>query len=304
MTTFTKPPIKNLSVSRIEKAMLCPKHYKLKVIDKIPEPASWVAHGGIVVHGVIEDALKTFGRTGKHPSWQEMDDHYTKGWNDQQLKTEGKDDFIGWKDDPKEPPEKVMADCRPLVRLAREEALPRYRPWILDDRPVVEYRLDLELESAVGPFPIIGYMDLLDDSGAIVDWKTTSPGKDGQVSQRKLKGWLQNAAYSLWAWPIVGEEVVRCQKVFLVKGPTPRVEYSNFTVGPKQRKFFLEVASEVWRMTVQGGFPANTNTWMCRPDFCSYYQVCRGEIDSEIDGELAEEIQGETPAASAGEEMF
>jgi hypothetical protein len=70
--------------------------------------------------------------------------------------------------------------------------------------------------------------------------------------------------------------------VFLVKGTAglePQVVVSNFTVGPKHRKFFTDVAAEVWQMTVQGGFPANTNTWMCKPDWCAYYAVCKGEID-------------------------
>lgn len=279
------PPIRNLSVSRIEKAMLCPKHYKLKVLDKIPEPASWVAHGGIVVHEIVEDALKTFARTGLYPSWQDMDDRFDIVWNNEQLKTEGKDSYIGWKEDPLEPYEKVKAECRPLVRLAREEALPHYRPMILDGRPVVEHRIDLELESKIGSFPVIGYIDLLDEAGFLADWKTTSLNKEGKVSDRKMKGWFQSGMYSIWAWPIVGEEELPCRKVFLVKGKEPKVVVSRFTVGPRHRQFVADVASEVWQMTVQGGFPANTNTWMCSPKYCAFYEVCRGELEPEFEVE-------------------
>jgi len=270
--------------------MLCPKHYKLKFLDKIPEASSWVAHGGIVVHEIIETALKVFARTGKYPDWKDMDDQFDVVWNRQQTKTQGKDDFIGWKEDAKEPVEKVRMECRPLIRLAREEALPRYQPWMLDSGPVVEKRIDLELESAIGTFPLIGYIDLLDASGVLVDWKTTGVNKEGNVSDRKLKGWLQNAAYSLWAWPIVGEEYLPCQKVFLVKGRVPRIEYSNFKVGPKHRKFFTDVAAEVWVSTVQGGFPANPNTWMCNPKYCSYYAVCRGEVEDDDGSDQSADI--------------
>lgn len=281
MAYSQKSPIKNLSVSKIEKAMLCPKHYRLKFLDKIPEPSSWVAHGGIVVHQIVEAALKHFARTGKYEDWKDLDDRFDIVWNNEQLKTEGKDTFIGWKDDKKEPYEKVKAECRPLVRLAREEALPRYQPWMLDDGPVVERRIDLELESPIGPFPIIGYIDLLDASGVLVDWKTTGTNDKGEVSERKKKGWFQNGMYSIWGWPIVGEEYLPCQKVFLVKGPTPRVEYSNFKVGPKHRKFCTDVAADVWQMTVNGGFPANPNTWMCKPDWCFAYAICRGEVEDD-----------------------
>lgn len=279
---IAKSPIKNLSVSKIEKAMLCPKHYKLKVIDKIPEPSSWVAHGGIVVHDIIENTLKTFARTGSYPSWQEMDDQFLPTWERQQQKTESYPDFLGWKEDPKDPPEKVLAECRPLVRLAREEALPRYQPMMLEEGPAVENWIHLELESRIGPFPIIGKIDLLDAAGVLVDWKTTGVSKDGKISNRKLHGWFQSAAYSLWAWPIVGEEYLPCQKVFLVRGQN-RIQYSNFKVGPKHRKFFVEVAAATWEMTVNGGFPANPNTWMCSPEYCPYYGPCRGEAEDESD---------------------
>lgn len=281
---IARPPLKNLSVSKIEKAMLCPKHYKLKFLDRIPEMSSWVAHGGIVVHDIVEKAIKQFAHSGSYPSWQELDDRFMPTWEEKRRKTESNDDFLGWKEDPKEPVDKVLMECRPLVRLAREEALPKYQPWMLEGTPVVEQRIDLELESAIGSFPIIGYIDLLDASGTLVDWKTTGVNDKGEVSDRKLNGWLQNAAYSLWAWPIVGEEYLPCQKVFLVKGQNglePRVQYSNFKVGPQRRRFFTDVAASVWEMTVNGGFPANTNTWMCRPDWCTYFQMCRGEAEDE-----------------------
>lgn len=273
--------MRNLSVSKIEKAMLCPKHYRLKFIEKIPEPSSWVAHGGIVVHDIVENALKTFARTGKYPDWKEMDDRFLPTWEEKTKETESRDNFLGWKEDPKEPRDKVFMECRPLVRLAREAALPNYRPMILDDGPVVEYRIDLELESPIGSFPVIGYIDLLDESGLLADWKTTGVNKDGKVSERKLKGWFQNGMYSIWAWPLVGEEFLPCRKVFLVKGNPPRIEISDFKVGPKHRKFVADVSSDVWVMTQRGGFPPNPNTWMCNPEYCTYFWPCRGDVEDE-----------------------
>jgi PD-(D/E)XK nuclease superfamily len=282
MPMSSTPPIRNLSVSKIEKAMLCPKHYKLKFLDRIPEPSSWVAHGGIVVHEIVEWALKAYGQTLSYPSWQEMDDRYLPTWERKRVETESKDSFLCWKEEPEEPSEKVRDECRALLRVAADQALPLFSPWILDDEgPVVEKRIDLELESRIGPFPIIGYIDLLDASGTIVDWKTTTVNKEGKVSERKMKSWLQNAAYSIWGWPIIGEEVVPCKKVFLVRGPEPRLEISSFSVGPMHRKFFTDVAAEVWQMTVRGGFPANTNTWMCNPKYCAFYGPCKGEIDDD-----------------------
>lgn len=272
-TTNANRPMKNLSVSKIEKFVVCPKNFELSYIHKIPQPQSWKPFGGTVVHEIIENAMKEFCRTDVYPDWKTMDDRFEPTWAEKVKEMEDKPDFIGWEDDPKDPLETLKPEYRKLVRLAREEALPTIKPFIWDGSPVVERRIDLEVRTKIGPCPIIGYIDLLDASGVLMDWKST--GKE--VSNRAKGSWLQFAAYSLWAYPIVGEENLKCEKIFLVRGEgTPRIERVPFVITEKHRDHFVKLAAQVWEIINHKIFIANMDSWLC--NYCPFFQGCRGDL--------------------------
>ena len=271
----TPRPMRNLSVSKIEKAILCPLSMKYAYIDKIPQQGVWKLHAGKVVHSIIEHALREFASKGAYTDVATMDDMFEPTWDRMQEEEESKDSFIGWQDTPDDPVEKIRKEYRPLVRLAREEVLPTLSPWMIDGNPVVEWRIDLELRSRVGAIPILGFADLLSAEGVLMDWKTT----DRDVSDRAKRTWLQFAAYSLWAYPLVGEENLRCEKIFLIRGNgTPRVERVPFTVGEKHREFFVKLAAKVWEMVHHGIFLPNYESWSCKADFCAYFAGCMGDL--------------------------
>lgn len=272
-------PMKNLSVSKIEKFLLCPKNFEMSFIHQIPQSNAWKPHAGTVVHQILENAMKQFCKTDVYPSWQEMDDQYESVWEEKTKEAQEKPWFIGWQDDPKDPVETLKPDYRKLIRLAREEVLPTINPYRIDGEPVIEHRIDLEIRTKVGLCPIIGYADLLDGSGVLMDWKTTKFNEKGELSKRAQGAWLQFAAYSLWAWPLVGEEELRCEKIFLIRGAgDPAVQRVPFKIGPKHREYFTKVAAQVWETIYYGIFIANPETWLCKPDFCPYWTGCMGEF--------------------------
>jgi CRISPR/Cas system-associated exonuclease Cas4 (RecB family) len=265
--------MRNLSVSKMESYLLCPLQFRYKYVDRIPQMSVGILHAGIVVHEIVEFALKDFARNGKYADWKTLDDMFLPTWERKKAQTEGKDTFVGWKWDV--PEEQAKLRYRPLVRVAREQALPKLKPWMLGDQPMVEHRLDLELQSEVGPFQLLGYIDLLDESGILMDWKTSS--KD-EVSKRQKRLWLQFAGYSLYVWPIVGDETIHCQKIFLVPGAQPHVEWCDFHVGPAHRKYFVELAAEIWKSIHYGIYPAKNEGWHCSQDFCSFWGPCQGPL--------------------------
>lgn len=272
-------PMRNLSVTKIEKYLLCPLSFRYRYVDKIPETSSGVVHSGRVVHEIIEHALKEWAKQGTYPDWKTLDDMYEPVWEQKVREEEEKESFIGWQWNVEDPEEKVRAECRPLVRLAREEVMPKLRPMIVESGPVVEYRVDLEFKSDVGPFSMLGYIDLLDDTGLLSDWKTTK-----KVSDRAKKGWLQAASYSFWVYPMIGEEVVRSQKIFLVREEgNPHVEYAPTEVGPLHRKWFADLAAQIWKSIYYEVYPARSEGWHCSPKFCPYHGPCQEGIYKEVE---------------------
>lgn len=265
--------IRNLSVSRIEKALLCPMAFKYQYIDRIPTVSSGKFLSGNVIHEILEFAMREFGRTGKYPSWKDLDDKYEPTWAEKTSEEEKKEDFLGWDWESDDPLSKVKGDFRALLRMAVEKALPTVKPWMLGKEPVVEYKIDLEMQSAMGPFKLLGYIDFLDDSGFIGDWKTT----EKKVSDRAKRMWLQFAAYSLWAYPIVGQEDLKCKKMFLVRAREPFFEPCEFLIKQKHRDYFVKVAAAVWQMVQSAAYIPVTDTWLCKKDWCEYYAGCQGE---------------------------
>lgn len=267
-------PLKNLSVSKIEKAMLCPMAFKFQYIDRIPQPSSGRFLAGNVVHEIMEVALREYAKSGKYPEAKALDDLYEPTWAQKTQEEEARQDFLGWDWEPDDPMEKAKADYRHLIRVAREQILPTIKPWMLGKEPVIEYRIDLELRSEMGPFKLLGYADFLDDSGFLGDWKTT----ENKVSDRAKRMWLQFAGYSLWAYPIVGQENLKCQKIFLVRAKKPYFERCEFVITAKHREYFVKVAAAVWQMVQAGAYIPVTDTWFCKPGWCGYYAGCQGEF--------------------------
>lgn len=295
--------MRTLSVSKIEQAMMCGLRLKYMYVDRIPRLASWVLLAGNVLHEITEHALRQVAKTGTYPDWKELDDMFEPVWERRVSEEQAKREFLGWEHDPEDPCEKIKSEYRPLVRLAREQVLSTMRPWTLGGDPVVEHRVEIEMESDAGPFTLLGYVDLLADSGVLMDWKTT----EESVSRRQLRTWLQFAGYSIWAYPIVGKEDLPCEKIFLVRGKEPFVQRKPFVMTHHHRAWFVKAAAQVWKSIVTGVFVPNTNGWWCSSKFCPYWMGCQGEIPGELEAEAAARKEAEAAkameAANAGREV-
>lgn len=270
--------MRSISVSKIEKALLCALSMKFQYVDKIPQPSSWKLIAGNVIHEILEYALRELVKTGTYPDWKTLDDMYEPVWERRQKEEEEKSWFIGWQSDKDDPVEDIRREYRPLIRVARAEVLPTVRPWMMGQEPIIEYQVDLELKTDFGPVNLLGYIDLLDTTGVLMDWKTT----DDEVSARAQRTWLQFAGYSLFTYPIVGNEIQECEKIFLVRRKEgPLVQRVPFRVGRKHREWFVSVANQVWRAIKTNTFIPNTEGWYCKPDYCPFYAGCQGEIAGE-----------------------
>jgi CRISPR/Cas system-associated exonuclease Cas4 (RecB family) len=272
--------IKNLSVSKIEAYLKCPLAFKYRYVDKVPELTSPVLAAGSAFHAVIEHGLlaRSAGRTADP---KELDDRFGPAWDGQFREDEQKPGFLGWREDPADPLDRMKEEYRALVRLAATEVLPKICPWHIDGRPVIEHRIDLEVQSAEGPFPVVGYIDLLGHDGLLIDWKTTRDtedqgGKDEEYKRKKnARGWLQFAAYSCFTWPLTGQENQPARKIFMVRGPKPRVEHFDYVVTQAHREWFMRVAGDVWTAIKRDVYPPDNTGWWCDERFCSFYGPCQ-----------------------------
>lgn len=288
-------PMKNLSVSKIEKYLLCPMQFKNQYIDKIPSPSVGHMIAGKAIHAVIEESILQVAKTGRHMDAKTMDDHFEPTWDRMIREEEEKPWFLCWSWDPADPEEKVKREYRALIPIVCRDVFPTLRPYILDGEPVVEHRVEYELRSRVGPFKMLGFADLLEAGGILQDWKSTK-----KVSERAKRMWYQFAAYSILYYPIVGEEDLRCEKIFLVRGEDPHVERVPFTVGAKHREYFVEMAAQIWESIYHGLYLKVTDTWACKPDRCAFWSGCQGEVAKHDDSSAGPKDQAEAGGGDPG----
>jgi len=260
--------VKWLSVSKIGTFMKCPKQAHYRYVLKAPEPSFGNMIAGRVVHAVLEKALKEVIGGRPLPSVQDVDDFYEPIWRESFKEEEERDNFVTLQWDPDDKEQKVFEESRALVRLAREEVLPKIKPSL------VEHNMNFDLDAnGSGPFRVYGVVDLYEHDTVVSDWKTTT-----KVSPNAKKLDIQFCGYAVWHQLHTGCEVMPCRKIFLVRGKRPKVEETRYQVTPKHREWFTSVAAEVWKMVKGGGFVPNTSTWACSEKWCSFWNICQGEL--------------------------
>jgi CRISPR/Cas system-associated exonuclease Cas4 (RecB family) len=266
--------LRHLSPSKIETAMKCPEQFRLRYIEKIPEMSIRSMLAGRVIHKVMEHVLKGVVAGRAIPEANTLDDFFVNEWERQTNEEEGKENHIGWSEDPDEPLSKIYDEARAMVPFVRTEVLPVVKPKVLHGEALVEHTVKDEYETEAGDtFLVWMVLDLVEENATITDWKTT-----GKVSKNATQSWFQMAAYSTFISRVFDKEIVEARKVFLVFGKRPKMEVVDYRMGPSHREWFKRQAIATWKMAKSGGFVGNTNGWWCSQKFCSFHAMCQGEM--------------------------
>ncbi len=265
----TTPRIRSLSPTKIETAMKCPEQLRLRYAERIPGPSLGSLTSGIIVHAVLEWALKRKREGQPLPSAFDADDYFIKTWKAKFAAEEAKETFFGWEWQEGDNLERAYAQCRALVPFAMTEILPDLKPKLIEED------IKIEFDSPVGSFLIWGKLDLMEDSGLVTDWKTSL--KDPSKNQKKMGMGL--IYYTFKAIEYGAPEIAPARKIFLIRGAQPSVEVVKYDIGPGLRDYFTRVAVEVWKMCYADAFVPNTSSWICSPKWCSFYGTCQGELE-------------------------
>ncbi|WP_084718280.1 RecB family exonuclease [Streptacidiphilus carbonis] len=248
-----------LSPSRAGDFMTCPLLYRLRVIDKVPEPPSAAATRGTLVHAVLERLFDApavqrtpeAARALLRPEWERLlaqrpelgelfpDDADGSG-------------LAGW-----------LADAEKLVEgWFRLEDPTRLEPA---ER---ELYVETELESGLR---LRGYIDRVDVAPTgevrVVDYKT------GRAPSRDFEGkaMFQMKFYALVLWRLRGVVPRRLQLVYLGGGG----QVVTYDPDPADLRAVERKLHALWeaiqRALESGEWPANRNR-LC--DWCSFQSLC------------------------------
>ncbi len=268
----TALPMRALSPTKIDLGGRCPAQFKHRYVLKLPEVSSGILHGGIVFHDVMEFAQREQLLGKDIPSSQDLDDKFMASWEAKKKETEESDKFVTWEYNEGDPEENVKQGTRGLVQLARLEVLPHVKPKLVEE----QFYFEVDRNGS-GPFRVYGRIDYMDEDLVLADWKTA---KD-KVSKFAEKAGIQMACYGVFHHEYTGAEVTQAKKIFLVRrAKKHKVEVKKYTITHDYREWAKNAAAETWKMVLGDSYPPNTAGWWCSQKFCSFYEICRGEVDS------------------------
>ena len=252
----------SLSPSRAGDFLTCPLLYRLRVIDKLPEPPSTAAIRGTLVHGALEDlfALPAEKRTSEQAAalfaarWQALrvEDPEAARTLMQGI-SEGSDD-------------EALVDA--IVAPARS-LLDTY--FALEDPRRLEphaREMAVSTELEMG-FTIRGLVDRVDRAPdgriRLVDYKTgRSPGAGFES-----KALFQMRFYALVWWRMTGDVPARLQLLYLRDGQSIGYDPDAEELLATERKI-LAIRDAI-RRAVDDGFRPSPSA-LC--DWCAFHDAC------------------------------
>jgi len=250
--------IDHLSYSQISSYMLCPRQYYFSRVVKKPFVESYWPYLGKVGHYTVAEYFRG-KRDGEQMSRDQLKAMFADQFDSRMLLHE-RAEGIDWKD-LNEGNVKDMGII--LIDAFLESSAADISP--VDIEFEWEVTVDVDGESV----PILGRVDMIDESGRVIDWKFSKR----KMSQRKADRALQPTVYALG----MGGPITFAYG-FVLKHIEPKVKFvetyrSNYDLSWVRD----EIIPWTWRMITDEIFPpCDPSTWICQEKYCDHFDICRG----------------------------
>jgi hypothetical protein len=155
-------------------------------------------------------------------------------------------------------------DLANLATVHAKHQAPDYQPVL------VEQSVRIELPSA--PRDLLGIIDLADDKGRVIDFKTAGKKKSQADADDSVQLTVYAAAYQRLTGAPPSE--LRLDSVVQTKTKTDRQVVSTDR-GPDDFNALANRINVVTSSIESGSFPpATPGAWWCGPRFCGYHATC------------------------------
>lgn len=258
-----RPDEPYLSVSQIKLYLDCPRKYAFRYIEGIRNPFGIAAFLSVVWHAIVEANYAQKIVTGTDLSLEEMLDRYTHEFNSRAEREEVKLH-------PGETMEKGRAMGLKVTEVHHLTIAPKVRPRFVEHR----FLVDLGPEF---PYKLLGFYDLVEDDGTLVDNKAYSKAP----SQVDLDKDLQFSIYSL-ARRIETGEVEPGMRMDAVIKPRnqslmPKAQRLHTKRDNVDARWTLGLIEDVANGIQKHVFPPNPTGYLCSPKWCDFWSRCKGK---------------------------
>jgi putative RecB family exonuclease len=252
---FERPLPEYLSPSRLADFRACPRRFQHASIDRLPQPASYAATKGRLVHHVFEHLFQLPGAERTPEAAREL----VAPARAQVLTDEVRADL-------------EMDEALEARLLEETDAIIATYFDMEDPRGVDHEGVELRLRATVDGVPLLGILDRLDRDGdgslVVVDYKT------GALPNRRYDAqtFANAELYAALCEAGLGERPTRIRLLYVAHGESIERPVTEPVLRARR-----EAAATSWqritRYYADGEFPATPSTNACR--FCAFRDTCR-----------------------------
>ena len=239
--------IDHYSYSSLSLYLRCPRQWKHKYIDKIPQKPSGNMQLGKVMHKAIQSALI------EGANMEETIDSYLEGFNAEEgeaMVMTG--DQLAWS-------KKAILDQDLNEWIQFEGA---------EGTGEVEIRMDFTMPGL--PLPLVGYIDYISPDGTVWDFKTSGSSWNEEKAVKET----QPAFYAAALVQSGFELPIKFNYLVLVKNKTPKIQIFELELTEKDLTRAYRMAADAHRGISAELFYANPSGWWCSSKTCDFWNIC------------------------------
>ena len=253
--------LEHLSYSSISSYLACPKAWRYHYLDKVATPTSPELIFGSTFHDTVESVIA--GRApGLGPTILQT---WSECWEKRIAAQE-----VAWCTDT---PEQFHNEgIRILGHADVQKAIHNLVCGYDDQGPKIERKVELHVPGV--PIPVLGFIDMIDAGGAVVDFKTSGRSWTADRAQSELQPLVYLSALNQARIDVPGWTA---KHVVFVKTKTPQVQVFEHRHSPAQALWLFGLIRNVWRGIESGCFFENPTSWKCSAAVCDYWHLCRGK---------------------------
>lgn len=247
----------HLSPTQISCFLRCPKQWEFRYLKGLKIPPSGAMVLGSSYHEGLAAGFQYILKTQEQPPQDLLFDTFDTSFERIKLEHLVKDedddlefDEILWDEEP----DKLKDTGIELLEAYRERIMPAITPVTVEDR----------IEIQIDGVNMVMITDLV-TARNVIDHKV----KSRRFPEDELKRDVQATAYSMSLAKPFEFHVA-------LKNNNPEVIIQKAERTERDKAFFIEQVTKVWKAIQAGIFFPNTQGWWCSERWCGYYQICRG----------------------------
>jgi len=249
--SFEKPDGRHMSVTQLKMYLRCPLQYEFRYVKGLKIPPAGVMTLGKSIHSTLEENYRQKIRTGQDLSLEHWRDYFSDTWENSLEETVFEDG---------EKPEDLKNDGMKLIDVYHSQIAPNVQPVDVER----EFLIDVDGVEV----PLLGYIDLIDDKGFIIDHKVANKSwpKGREHSD------LQLTAYALAYRQTEGKDENGLRYDVMVRTKNPKINQLETTRSQEDIRKFSKLLNHVNRSIKTGIFYPNDN-FLC--PVCGYADLCK-----------------------------